>query len=433
MPDLPSFFFSHARLDRENDEGGYMKQFFEKLEEEIRTVVGLDKEKIGTIDDRLAPVDWDDKLSSGLSTSRAFVAIYTPRYFTRRNCGKELSTFLLRIPGLGVDSNGALTHVTNVLAIRWLPEETYLVNGSTSLIPPILRRIQDTPPDRAGDATRTRALKRYRDKGLRMIAGKGKQYQELLTVFALLIRDMKPLPLAKEASFATAIDAFKHDWAKHFADVEMADAIGTTAPLAPGALKSIVVFYVTALRFTPETGAFHYADQLIAEPLPGAEAPTDPRLATLLSDFRAVGVTEGMRVYHAAANPAVPVSHTEFVKRLASLSSASVSAAVVIDSAVYPGFLAQSRDAIDQIIRSPDWAGPVLLLGASEEQVQKLTTERNLPLRMFALAEAGEDRTNALRRALSDARAQAMRAGPSHLPGSEPIPILNNSMTGGKK
>jgi len=164
MPHVPTFFFSHARQDREQP-GKYLLAFFEDLELKLAAWAGVnlgDKSRLGTIDERVPHGDnWDDDLSSALSTDNAFVAILSPLYFNRPNCGKEVAVFLFRSPGLGIDSNGSLTGVENVMPIRWYPEAAYSINGiRDSLMPKILRLVEDVPAATPGNPERRRAIER---------------------------------------------------------------------------------------------------------------------------------------------------------------------------------------------------------------------------------------------------------------------------------
>src|SRR5260221_14402364 len=104
MVEPPTFFFSHARQDREMP-GNYLKRFFEDLEKKLAQWAGisLHERQLGTIDTRVQHgEDWDRNLSKGLMHNNAFVAILTPLYFNRPNCGKELAVFLLRHQSLGI-------------------------------------------------------------------------------------------------------------------------------------------------------------------------------------------------------------------------------------------------------------------------------------------------------------------------------------------
>lgn len=432
MPDVPTFFFSHTRQDREM-RGNYLDRFFDDLEARLAQYAAVDRKtkRIGTIDrEVLQGTDWDKALSVHLSTDRCFVAILTPLYFKRENCGKELFAFVLRSRNLGINSNGALTDVENVLPIRWLPEEVYYANTQKNLlIPPLLRLINDTPADDRSDPERTQAIQRYCKKGMERCVSVEPHYEELLQLFVLRIRDMAELPAASGISFATVLDAFTYDWRHHFATA------GTTvvvAPppaeqVAPRALASVVAFYVTKRTFTPDPKPVGFADQLIAEPLPGGPAAADPVFDALLADVRAAGVAERLTVFHAAANPVVPTSPDPLLAHLASLSESRVLTALVVEPTVWPGTAADAEaDAVEQIIRSSKWTGLVLLpsLDTAAINVDKLVTERGLPRRIVALPQVSEERITELRRAFVDARGRVLRETTAQASDAERLPVL---------
>jgi hypothetical protein len=155
--DVPTFFFSHARQDR-NRYGRYLQRFFEDLNAEVAACAGVEIEsnRIGMIDLQIRQgADWDSVLSGPLSSDKVFVAILSPIYFERDYCGKELYAFVLRSPNLGIDIHGALINVENLLPIRWFSEDYYCANGEKEgKIPPILRRLNYVPFDDLGDPGR---------------------------------------------------------------------------------------------------------------------------------------------------------------------------------------------------------------------------------------------------------------------------------------
>ena len=86
--------------------------------------------------------DWDTSLSIALSNSNVCLAITTPTYFTRPNCGKELAVFIQRTPDAWLDEDGCLRDITNILPIRWMNESAYQANGiKDAYIPALLRKI----------------------------------------------------------------------------------------------------------------------------------------------------------------------------------------------------------------------------------------------------------------------------------------------------
>jgi hypothetical protein len=256
------------------------------------------------------------------------------------------------------------------------------------------------------------------------------RYAELLSLFALRILRMSELPSVRGISFATTRNAFKHDWQQHFAGpAAVVPPKPLAAPVAPRALRSVVVFYVTRRFFTRDPSPADFADQLITNPGSG----TDPDFVDLLVDVRTAAVAEGFNVFHAAQNPPVPTEPTELVQRLVALSNAYVVTALVVDPSIWPGIGAlRSEDgvAVEQIIRSPDWTGPVMLpsfdAGVTALDINNLVAERELPTRLVALPRHGEDRVIALRRAFLEARSRVM-AGAGYAPDAERPPLLNRA------
>jgi hypothetical protein len=433
MATLPTFFFSHARLDRELP-GNFLSKFFRDLEQRLVVLGGVAEPRLGIIDQRIEHgSDWDTELSKGLGSSVAFIAIYSPLYFKRENCGKELGVFLLRTPGLGIDSNGSLANVKNVLAIRWYLQDVYKINaGKDSIIPRLFGRMEDIPSvDPGGDPERVAAINRYRLKGMERCVDVQPYYTELLDALVQRILAMQNLPPpARPVSFATAPDAFNYDWQKHFAAsgaaTENAAKVGSPTSVEPQPLTSIVVFYLTNRQWTPDPTAVPYAYCLIAEPIPGAKSSTDSQLVALLSDFRSAGAEENITVFNAATNPQVPTSPDALLSSLGKLSKEGVLTAVVIDPATWPAAEKMDSSAVDTVIRSQDWTGIALLVGLDAEppDADALMAMRGLPPRLFAIPQVSKARVPALRRALVEARGRAMRAMNDHSPGAEAVPLL---------
>jgi hypothetical protein len=439
MASLPTFFFSHARQDRETP-GKYLNCFFEDLEIKLAQWAGvnLKEKRLGTIDARVRHgEDWDQDLSRGLGSNRVFVAILTPLYFNRPSCGKELAVFLLRSPDLDIDQNGALKGARNVMSVRWLPDNAYAANAEkNALIPPILRLIEDTPGDDGRDPDRTQAIERYQKKGMEKCVKREPEYGELLDLFVERIRELPDLPSTPDVSFATAQDAFKYDWRKHFAvkgapvapgrPAPPAHPVAATPPVVPQALSSVVAFYVTHRRFTPDPIAVDFADQLVAESRSGAAASVDPSLTELLADVRAAGVAEGLTVFHAAANPAVPDRSKPLLDRLIALSAAHILTFVVVDPDVWPGVAGEAgAAAVEEIIRSPSWMGLVLIpTMALATDIDDIAARLGLPPRLVVLPQASELRVSALQRAFVDARGRVLIGSSGSSPGAERVPLL---------
>jgi TIR domain-containing protein len=435
----PTFFFSHARQDRQTP-GKYLSRFFEDLEIKLAQWAGvsLREKRLGTIDSRLRQSDdWDEELSRGLSNNRAFIAILTPLYFNRPNCGKELAVFLLRSPNLDIDQNGGLKGAQNVMTIRWLPENAYATNADIGgLIPPFLRLIEDTPGDDGRDPDRTQAIERYQRKGMEKCVQREPEYSELLDLFVERIRELPELRAAIGVSFATAQDAFKYDWRKHFvAPVGeiVSSTPAATAPMAPRALSSVVAFYITHRPFTRDPNAVEFADQLIAEPLSPTATHTNSSFAALLADVREAGVAEGLTVFHAAAEPVVPDTSKPLLDRLTSLSVSRILTVLVVDANVWPGNGHSKGSAVEEIIRSLSWTGLVLIptMETAAINVDDFAARRGLPPRLVTLPRASETRVSVLRRAFVDVRGRVLSGSAENSPGAERVPLLKG--TGGDR
>jgi FxsC-like protein len=116
----PYFFFSYARADAEDNEP-LLARFLADLEAEIRTRTGLREASRGFRDvtriDLGAP--WPDALGQALRLSRAFLALYSPSYFTSVYCGKEWTAFAERCRLHALASGAARAHL--ILPIVWTP------------------------------------------------------------------------------------------------------------------------------------------------------------------------------------------------------------------------------------------------------------------------------------------------------------------------
>jgi hypothetical protein len=434
MVALPTFFFSHARQDRERSLNNYLEKFYEDLEARVASLDGIDLEEasIGIIDRETSQgEDWDRRLGKALSTNRAFVSIFTPLYFKRPSCGKELFVFLMRSKAIGIDTNGALTGVENVVPIRWEIKEAYFNNTeANSVIPLFLRLLNDRPSDPGGDSTRTAAIKFYYERGMRNCVASEPHYSILLDSIALRIRNLKDLPEGPGASFSTTENAFAYDWRKHFAGKGATAApVPPTArsqPIVPKPLLSVVAFYVTRRDFDLDPAPVDFADQLIGEPMGSETTSAKPEFTELLTDVRGAGIQQGLNVFHAAANPKVPTDPKLLLDRLKSLATARVLTLLLVDSDIWPGNGDASASAIEEIARSPEWTGLVLIspVGGIDMDIDKLANQRGLPARFVMLPRKSDERAPVLQRALVHLRGRVLSGSAETLPGAEPVPLL---------
>jgi hypothetical protein len=90
------FFLSYARDDWK---GNYLKIFCEDLTERVRFITGHLEEEVCFRDAKGVEFgsNWPDELADALATSRSFVPVFTPTYFTRPYCGREWWVFHSRI------------------------------------------------------------------------------------------------------------------------------------------------------------------------------------------------------------------------------------------------------------------------------------------------------------------------------------------------
>lgn len=85
--------------DREDGDGGYVKEFFNQLADELaRRRAGWHKDRVGYLDVKVPTGSrWPDRLSAALGTCQVFLALYSPRYFDSEYCGKEWWIFSERV------------------------------------------------------------------------------------------------------------------------------------------------------------------------------------------------------------------------------------------------------------------------------------------------------------------------------------------------
>lgn len=160
------FFLSYARADAAD---GFLDTFFEHLREAVRGRTGMAPERIGFRDTSdIQPGElWPDELEAALCRCRAFVSLFSPTYFAREACGKELALFHAR---LGAQASGASPPL--VIPVLWIP-----LRRQHQELPPSILQIQHSHED-FGTL--------YAQKGLRYLlsVGKNQEYRELVESFA---------------------------------------------------------------------------------------------------------------------------------------------------------------------------------------------------------------------------------------------------------
>src|SRR6266849_8408860 len=100
-PNIDDYFFcSYAREDQEKKD--HIQEFFNDLCEEIRGQTGLRSHNpIGFFDQKNIELgqEWPVRLVNALCRNRSIVCLYSPRYFTSTDCGREVQVFLDRHKG----------------------------------------------------------------------------------------------------------------------------------------------------------------------------------------------------------------------------------------------------------------------------------------------------------------------------------------------
>jgi hypothetical protein len=429
-PPLPTFFFSYARGDAEQSASPTMQKFFEDLQSALaeRTPNLPDNQELGTHDRRLEQgADWDATLSAGLSGNKALVAISTPRYFGRDNCGKEIAVFALRHPNSRVERDGCLRDATNILQIRWLEDAAYEHNKvKDALVPPVLRKITWTPSEQ-GTPAHQKAVKRYREKGMKGCVKPGRDYyEELLRSFAQTIIGMPDLPKATfEVSWDELKSAFEAGWADKWQRTEgQASAAGPVAaamgaPVAePTGPADLAIFYLTRRDLHVDPQPARFADRLLEEPgwrqWPGSRA--DPFLS-LMQGFQRAALLERLDDFHCACDPQIPLEPTRLIDQLAALTARNVVVVMSVDLGLWLGSKAEDAEAravIEQVIASGRWGGPVVL--PILDEAERLPNSPDLiaakagARAVVVLPAAGEPTVNAIRTALVRERGRLLRA-----------------------
>lgn len=172
------FFFSYARGDEES--GAHIDKFFEDLETEIRSQEGTlgFSEEVGFRDKRNIDVgqQWPSELADALRSCKTIVCLYSPTYFNRPYCGKEVQAFLNR-------------------------HRAHRTTGSPSpILPVIWRKPERVPGSVSAIQYDTLDLpKSYREHGLRRLMSLRKHtddYKVFVEKFAAKVRSASKIGLA---------------------------------------------------------------------------------------------------------------------------------------------------------------------------------------------------------------------------------------------
>jgi FxsC-like protein len=188
---LAHFFLSYAR----GDDDEYVQKFFTDVSRELRRRSGVLDEPVGFLDTNMdVGTEWEPELEEALCSCRVFIAIYTPRYFSREHCGKEWHVFNERMRRYE-EQNGERPQT--LLPILWVP--------AAQELPEEARRIQYLAGE-LGPA--------YAENGLFRIM-RVKRFEDDYEIFVGKLVDRMierarqcPLPRAPRADMAEVPNAF---------------------------------------------------------------------------------------------------------------------------------------------------------------------------------------------------------------------------------
>ena len=119
---MPKLFFSYARADEEGL--SLVREFFDELSAEVRGLIGGDfpEDETAFFDQRDIRLgeEWEERLKNSLQTAKVLVCLFSPTYFTRFYCGKEMAVFEKRRVDFAKKQNlPSLPSV--ILPVIWYP------------------------------------------------------------------------------------------------------------------------------------------------------------------------------------------------------------------------------------------------------------------------------------------------------------------------
>jgi FxsC-like protein len=127
----PYFFLAYAHTPEQS----WVSKLFRDLSAEVlERTTRPTTVQVGFMDDSGIPLggDWREEVASALATCKVFVPLYSPRYFTREECGREWHAFAQRI----LDHKARnLGNPTAIVPALWTPVDT-------NELPEVARKIQ---------------------------------------------------------------------------------------------------------------------------------------------------------------------------------------------------------------------------------------------------------------------------------------------------
>jgi hypothetical protein len=195
----PRLFFSYARRDYDE----YLKGFFEDVRARVASKGGIEPHVVAFQDLHGVEVgdDWEERLAAALQMSCALLCVYSPTYFQREHCGKEVAIFLERqsIPVDGREVRGSRF----IVPVLWEGKRDLERLG---LPPEILKFISFNLDDQHRTDYEKLGL-----RGLLRKARKRGRYPALVEIIAERVLDLTKTvlaPLPKRPNFLEARNAF---------------------------------------------------------------------------------------------------------------------------------------------------------------------------------------------------------------------------------
>jgi FxsC-like protein len=195
---VPYFFLSYAR----GTDDVWVEKFYRDLCDELRRRSDVPaEESVGFIDTGIGVgIRWSAELEHALASCQVLLALYSPRYFLRENCGREWAYFRERLRRYEEQTG---LRANSIIPVIWVPPR------DARDLPPVAREINYRDEDLGA---------RYAAKGLYGIIRVNRfqdDYHEFLGELARKIIDVAhrhPMPRLEQLTINGVASAFPEGW-----------------------------------------------------------------------------------------------------------------------------------------------------------------------------------------------------------------------------